>query len=80
MVYALLPLKVATPENKPMHPAQKGVLGRMQLALHATRRTPYSASRLMLSSDVCLVGEYPMCTFPTLQGCEGLWSYDYGHA
>ena len=28
----------------------------------------------------CLVGENPTSPVPTLQGCEGLWSCDYGHA
>ena len=31
-------------------------------------------------SNVCLVGENPTCSVPPLQGCEGLWSYDYGQA
>ena len=29
------------------------------------------------ASDVCLVGDSPTCSAPGLQGCEGLWSYDY---
>ena len=41
--------------------------------LHATRRTPYDASTLF-ARNVCLVGENPMYSVPTLQGCEGLWS------
>ena len=28
----------------------------------------------------CLVGENPTCFVPAQLGCEGLWSYDYGHA
>ena len=30
------------------------------------------------SSHLCLVGENPTCSVPALQGCEGLWPYDYG--
>ena len=32
------------------------------------------------ASNVCLVGEIPVCSVPALQGYEGLWSHDYGHA
>ena len=32
------------------------------------------------ASNVCLFGENPTCSVPALQGCEALWSYDYGHA
>ena len=27
-----------------------------------------------------LVSENVTCSVPALKGCEGLWSYDYGHA
>ena len=62
--------------------ASKAVLinSGMQLTLYVTRRTPHGASRLVQAIDVCLVGENPTCSVPALQGCEGLWSYDYGHA
>ena len=33
-----------------------------------------------MQANVCLVGENPTCSVPVLWGCEGLWSYDYGHA
>lgn len=32
------------------------------------------------SRDVCLLAENLTCSVPTLYGCEGLWSYDYGCA
>ena len=36
---------------------------------------------LLSASPFCLVGENPTCSVPgALWGCEGLWSYDYGHA
>ena len=51
------PLDVATPENKSVHStlssmcksASQAGLGRMQPTLHATRRTPHGASRLVLA-------------------------------
>ena len=57
IVTPLLSLEVATPENKSIHStlssicksASKAVLSRMQLTLHATRRTPHGASRLVLA-------------------------------
>ena len=43
--------------------------------------SPNTSRRFALgASNVCLVGENPTCSFPALQGCEGLWSHDYGHA
>ena len=59
------------------------VVGLMQLALHATRDSPNTSrrfARLVQAMSVCLVGENPTCSVPALQGCEGLWSYEYGHA
>ena len=57
IVYPLLCLEVATPENKSTHfgrghpytrkSASHAVLSRMQLTLHATRPTPHGASRLV---------------------------------
>ena len=42
---------------------------------------PPTSRRFALgASTVCLIGENPTCSVPALQGCEGLWSYDYGHA
>ena len=41
-------------------------LSRMQLALHATRRTPHGASRLVQATP-CLVGEHPT-NAPSLHG------------
>ena len=32
------------------------------------------------ASSICLVGESLMRSVPALWGCEGLRSYDYGHA
>ena len=46
----------------------------MRLAEHLTALLALGAS------DVCLVGENPTYSAPALQGCEGLWPYDYGHA
>ena len=46
----------------------------VRLAEHLTLRLALGASM------ACLVGENPTCSVPPLQGCEGLWSYDYGHA
>ena len=62
--------------------ASQAVLSRMQLTFHATRRTPPNTSRRFVlgASNVCLVGENPTCSVPASLGCEGLWSYDYGHA
>ena len=53
----LLSLQVATPENKSVQwtmpsickPASKRILVIVQLTLHATRRTPQGASRLVLA-------------------------------
>ena len=45
------------------------------------RHAKYVTFRFALgASDVCLVRENPTCSVPALQGCEGLRSYDYGHA
>ena len=42
---------------------------------------PNTSRRFALgASNVCLVGEKPRYSVPEVQGCEGLWSYDYGHA
>ena len=30
-------------------------------------------------TNACLVVENPTCSVRALWGCEGLWSYDYGH-
>ena len=42
-------------------------------------QTPHGASRLV-HTIVCFVGKNPTCSVPEFQGCESLWSYDYGHA
>ena len=47
----------------------------MGLAEHLTFRFGLGA----INSNVCLVGENPTSSVPTLQGFEGLWSYDHGH-
>ena len=64
--------------TKESPPHKRLVVGRsspfMQLAEHLT--APLARG----TSDVCLIGENPMGSFPALEGCEGLWSYDYGHA
>ena len=42
---------------------------------------PNTSRRFALgASNVCLIGEKPRYSVPEVQGCEGLWSYDYGHA
>lgn len=33
-----------------------------------------------LPSNICLVGEIPTCSAPALEGREGVWWYDNGHA
>ena len=64
--------------KKEIPPHKRSVVGRsspfMRLAEHLTAPLARGAS------DVCLIGGNPMCSFPALEGCEGLWSYDYGHA
>ena len=88
MIIRLRPCMIRVPPPNPVRSlklssicqsASQTVLSRMQLTLHATRRAPHGASRLG-ASNVCLVGENPTCSVPALSGCEGLWSYDYGHA
>ena len=58
IVTPLLSLEVATPARKSINStlssickksASKAILGRMQLILHATRRTPHGALRLVLA-------------------------------
>ena len=54
----------------------------MQLA-HPACDSPNTLTALrsrLVASNICLVGENPTCSVPALQGCEGLRSYDYGHA
>ena len=48
----------------------------MQLAPHATRRTPYGDSRLVQPNNVCLVSENPTYAVSASQRCEIL----IGHA
>ena len=43
----------------------------MRLAEHLTFRFALGAS------NVCMLNENPKFSVPALQGCEGLWSYDY---
>ena len=60
--------------------ASKAVRSRMKLNLHATHRTPHGASR-MVQAMSCLPGQRkPRYSVTALWGCEGLRSYDYGHA
>ena len=88
IVYPLLSLEATTPQNKLIHwtlssmykSASKAVLSRMQLTHHATRPTPHGASRLVQATFASRVGENPACSVPAMQGCEGLRSYDCGHA
>ena len=44
--------------------ASHAVICRMQLTVHATRRTPHGTSRLVEGSNACLVGENPTCSVP----------------
>ena len=47
----------------------------MRLAEHLT-----ALGSALGASTVCLDGEHPTRSVPALHGCEGLWSYEYGHA
>ena len=91
-MHPLLSLEMTTPENNSIHwtlvvsYARKSaslvvaVLGRMQLALHATRRTSHGASRLVQAMNVYLVSYNPDMLRRGIVGIECLWAYDYGHA
>ena len=41
----------------------RAVMGKLQFTLHATRQTPYGASRLV-QSNIYLVGENPTYSVP----------------
>ena len=65
----MLSLEVATPENKSIIPrchqqarkvASQAAIGRMQLILHATRRTPPGASHLVLAMPARSVKTQPV--------------------
>ena len=49
---------------------------------HPSRNSPNTSRRFALGvSNGSLIGQNPTtCSVPALQGCEGLWSYDYSHA
>ena len=50
-------------------------------AVHPSCDSPNTSRRFALgASNVCLVDKKPTCSVPTWKGCEGLRSYDYGHA
>ena len=89
IVYSLLSLEVATPENKSIHSTLSFVCTKIRLeraycikmvgcSPPSMRLTNTSRRFALGASDVCLVGENPTCSVPALQGCEGLWSYRYG--
>ena len=84
-------MEVATPENKYINSTLSSTRNevrlksgsysiRMQSTLHTTRPTPHGASRLVQATFASRVGENPACSVPAMQGCEGLRSYDCGHA
>ena len=57
----------------------RAVLGRMQFALHATRRTPHGASRLVQAMSAWLVK--PDVFGSGVVGLRGsMVIHDYGHA
>ena len=60
-------------------PASIAVLSRRQLTLHATLRKPHGASRLVLAMSAWSV-KTRRAPSRHCKECEGLWSYDYGHA
>ena len=63
----------ARKSHKVRESASQAVFVRMQLTVHATRRAPQGASRLLGARDVYLVGEKPTCSVAALWGCEGLY-------
>ena len=85
IVHSVLLLEVATPENKSVHSTlsfkiQK-VLPHRWFLLGCSSPFLRLAQHLTALRAWCkkffLVNESPMCSVPALQGCEGLWSYDY---
>ena len=70
MVHRLLYLEVATPEKQ----APQALLTRMQLTLHATRRTPHGASRLVRATSAWSV-KARHAPVPALYRCKRF----YGH-
>ena len=58
--------------------ASQAVLSRMQLTVHATRRTPHGDLRLVLAMSAWSV-KIRRAPSRHCKGCEGLWSYDYAH-
>ena len=52
--------------RKVRKPTSQAVLSRMQLALHATRRTPFARRCALGTRDVCLIDENPTCSVPEL--------------
>ena len=96
-VYPSLSLEVATQGNKLMHsklsskckkvrtrwrsPLLQVFLSRMQLTLHATRRTPHSASRLVHAMPAWSVKTRRAPSRHIRDpGVIPLWSHDYAHA
>ena len=62
-------------------PAAQAVVGKMQLTLHGTRRTPNGAFRLVQEMSAWLLGESPTRSVPVLQACEGSMAtamHEYG--
>ena len=56
----------------------RAVLGRMQFTLHATRRTPHGAWRLVQAMPAWLLKTRRAPSWHT-RDARVLWSYDYGH-
>ena len=60
-------------------PASQALLSRMRLTLHATRRTPHGASRLVLAMSSWSV-KTRRAPSRHCSDARGLWSYDCGYA
>ena len=55
--------------------------GSWKYAVRPSWDSPNTSRRFALGAcNVWLVGENPTCSVPAYYGCEGQWSYDYGHA
>ena len=55
----------------------QAILSKMQLTLHATRRTPHGASRLVQAMSASSVKTRHA---PALSRCESVWPNDFDHA
>ena len=93
MVYILLSLELATPENKSSHSTLSSICKKVRTRCPSPphkrflvgcnspcMRRAQHLTALRTWCNVCLVGEKPTCPAPALKGCEGLRPNDYGHA